>query len=107
MSNQSEVVRDTYEASVVSDTYVTSIGTEIYEATVVDLTNNANAEDDIYYASISGNGEMYVGRYTVTPTRSQQRLPTKGLTMLDDVIIEAIPNNYGLVERIGMSLRVS
>ena len=107
MSDVSEVVRDTYEASIVSDNYETGIASEYYEATVVDLDNISTIDDDVYYASISGNGEMYVGRYRVTPTRSEQVLATRGLTMVDDVVVEAIPNNYGLIERIGMSLRVS
>ena len=40
---------------------------------------------------------LYKGPYEVTPTGEQQILPTKGLSMQSDVVVKAIPREYGLV----------
>ena len=49
----------------------------------------------------------YQGPYTVTPTQSAQVLPTEGTRMAHDVVVEAIPSNYGLITWNGSVLRVS
>ena len=51
--------------------------------------------------------EPYRGKYTVTPSQNAQTLKTKGLTALENVIVEKIPNCYGLVEWNGSFLRIS
>lgn len=108
-----------YEATVSNEVYVASVADENYEASIDSSFNesynataiidvqSAEQASDIYIATIKGEGEKYMGRYRVTPTRYEQVLNTSGYNMVDDVIIEAIPKNYGLVERVGMSLRVS
>ena len=52
-------------------------------------------------------GGQYPGPYTVTPTRSTQTLPTYGLTMGGNVIVNPIPPEYGLVTWNGYVLTVS
>ena len=41
--------------------------------------------------------DPYTGTYEVTPTRETQILETNGLRMTDNVVINPIPSNYGLV----------
>lgn len=49
----------------------------------------------------------YMGAYTATPTRSTQILATNGKRMTDDVTINPIPSNYGLITWDGLTLTVS
>ena len=53
------------------------------------------------------DGIPYAGPYVVTPTRSQQVLPTSGYAMSDNVTVEPIPSNYGLITWNGAVLTVS
>ena len=43
------------------------------------------------------NVEPYMGNYTVTPTEETQVLPTSTKQMVEDLIIEPIPLNYGRI----------
>lgn len=52
-------------------------------------------------------GDPYEGAYTVTPSSSEQTLLTKGKTMGSNVVVEPIPNNYGLITWNGSVLTVS
>lgn len=52
-------------------------------------------------------GDPYEGPYTVTPSSSEQTLLTQWKTMGDNVVIEPIPNNYGLITWNGSVLTVS
>lgn len=54
-----------------------------------------------------GGIEAYTGDYEVTPTQSTQTLSTSGLRMTQNVKINPIPSNYGLIEWDGSSLKVS
>lgn len=80
---------------------------EVYEATIANDRYTATLESGEYNSSIYGEGDTYGGRYRVTPSQQVQVLLTNGLMMVDNVTINAIPNNYGLVERVGMSLHIS
>ena len=51
--------------------------------------------------------DPYRGKYTVTPSQHRQTLETRGLMALENVIIEKIPDCYGLVEWNGSFLRIS
>ncbi|MBQ9408591.1 MAG: hypothetical protein IJU28_04270 [Clostridia bacterium] len=52
-------------------------------------------------------GKNYKGAYTVTPNAETQVLSTNGLKMTDDVIINPIPSNYGLITYNGAVITVS
>lgn len=52
-------------------------------------------------------GQAYAGPYTVTPTTSTQTLTTSGKTMNQDVVVDPIPSNYGLITWNGSTLTVS
>lgn len=49
----------------------------------------------------------YTGAYTFTPSAATQIIPTSGLRMIDNVTINPIPNNYGLITWNGSTLTVS
>lgn len=49
----------------------------------------------------------YHGEYTVVPSQSRQVLRTAGEQLLHDVVVEAIPSNYGLIAWNGSTLTVS
>ncbi len=49
----------------------------------------------------------YTGSYTVTASAETQTLETNGLVMSEDITINPIPNNYGLITWNGSYLTVS
>ena len=49
----------------------------------------------------------YHGDYSVTPTNQAQTLPTAGHTLRGDIVVEAIPSNYGLITYNGSIITVS
>ena len=53
------------------------------------------------------NPEEYEGEYTVTPTQVRQVLSTNRKVMTDDITIEPIPSNYGLITWDGSTITVS
>lgn len=69
-------------------------------------------DDDVGMALSLGDvfvngGRSYEGPYEVTPSRHVQVLPTSGRKMDDDVTVNPIPQNYGLVTWDGAVLTVS
>lgn len=54
-----------------------------------------------------GVAKEYRGSYRVTPGAEEQTLSTAGMTMTDNVTVEAIPNNYGLITWDGHTITVS
>ena len=52
-------------------------------------------------------GDPYGGPYTVTPGRNAQVLETRGKIMTENVTVEPIPQNYGLVTWNGSILTIS
>lgn len=51
--------------------------------------------------------DPYTGPTVWTPTGSAQTIPTGGYFMTDDITINAIPNNYGLITYNGGIITVS
>ena len=49
----------------------------------------------------------YTGETTVTPSDEQQILHTENLSVMSDIVINPIPNNYGLITWDGSTLTVS
>lgn len=56
---------------------------------------------------IEWRGAEYAGPYQVTPGSEAQRLTTHDLRMTEDLIIDPIPSQYGLVTWNGSVLTVS
>ncbi len=53
------------------------------------------------------DADPYTGAYEVTPTTETQTLTTVGKRMTDNVTINPIPSNYGLITYNGAVLTVS
>lgn len=51
--------------------------------------------------------QQYSGSLVITPTQSTQVLPTRGLSMADNLTINPIPSNYGKIAWNGSTLTVS
>lgn len=51
--------------------------------------------------------ETYTGEYEVTPSPETQTLDTTGKRMTRPVVVNPIPNNYGLITWNGVFLTVS
>lgn len=66
--------------------------------------------DEVNFTVASGEPifpDSYKGRSTITPTEEVQTLPTKGLMMTSDVIVNPIPKNYGLITYNGSTITIS
>ena len=50
---------------------------------------------------------LYTGAIEVTPSAERQTLPTINRTVTDNIIINPIPSNYGLITWNGATLTVS
>ena len=48
----------------------------------------------------------YAGSYTATPGEEPQTLPTSGKICEMDIVVEAIPSNYGRIEYNGSTITV-
>lgn len=51
--------------------------------------------------------DPYTGEYTVTPSSEAQTLETNGLRMTDNITVQPIPSNYGLITWDGSTITVS
>lgn len=51
--------------------------------------------------------DAYEGEHTITPSNMAQVLPVKGYSMRENIIVEPIPQNYGLITYNGFELTVS
>lgn len=51
--------------------------------------------------------DPYTGDYTITPSAETQILRTNNLRMTDDITINPIPSNYGLITWDGSTITVS
>ena len=61
-----------------------------------------DAEFDSVIAS-----DQYHGGYEFTPSASEQTIPTAGLVLSDNITINPIPSNYGLITWNGSTITVS
>ena len=52
-------------------------------------------------------GMPYQGAYTITPSNQAQTLPTAGASLAQDITVEPIPSNYGLITWNGSVITVS
>lgn len=51
--------------------------------------------------------DLYDGQYEWTPSTESQTIPINGLQATADIVIQPIPNNYGLVTYNGSTITVS
>ena len=52
-------------------------------------------------------GTPYTGEYEFTPTQSTQIVPTENKILAENIVINPIPSNYGLITWNGSFLTVS
>ena len=57
--------------------------------------------------SLGGSLPPYQGSLHVTPSQEQQTLPTANTSVYADIVIDAVPSNYGLITWDGSTLLVS
>ena len=69
------------------------------------LTNVIDGESGII--TKVKEGDYYTGPTEVTPSAEEQRLVTTGFIMPEDIVINPIPDNYGLIGWNGSVLTVS
>lgn len=69
-----------------------------------DLVTDGSA---VQLVAIHGGYPVYDGATTVTPTNAEQVLATAGKVVTDNITINPIPNNYGLITWNGAVLTVS
>ena len=81
--------------------------TESEQTLSVSIGGGSSVGMSIDTAIVAGGGTPYTGEYRVTPTRETQTLATGGKTMARNIVVEPIPQNYGLITWDGSSLTVS
>ena len=77
-----------------------SISVSVDQATLTIGTGTPIARDFV-------ERDPYTGNYEVTPSSEEQILSTKNLRMTDDIVINPVPSNYGLVTWNGSVITVS
>lgn len=66
-----------------------------------------SVDGNVVCSSVSREGERYEGQYVVTPTIYTQTLFTNDKLLEDNVTVEPIPTNYGLITWNGSFITVS
>lgn len=92
----------TYRTVTVTPTFSDSIITATAE-----VTGNITAEAQLTTVVRSANYNEYTGAYEFTPTTETQTIPTDHLVVMDNIVIDPIPSNYGLITWDGSTLMVS
>lgn len=64
-------------------------------------------DGDIHIATKGGGYPVYAGPYEVTPSQETQILYTTEKTTTENIIINPIPEYYGLITYSGSSIKVS
>ena len=72
-----------------------------------DLASELDGELEKVVVVEAGARPHYEGETTVTPSQQTQVLDTAGMIMDANIIIDPIPNNYGLITWNGSTLTVS
>ena len=76
----------------------------------IGMTVGASAVDIPISTNIAINVQLvpdYTGEYIVTPSQETQILAATGMRMTNDVTIDPIPSNYGLITWNGSIITVS
>lgn len=72
-----------------------------------DLSGSITADAQLFTRLKHGDYNEYQGAYEFTPTTEAQTIPTDHLVLMDNITIDPIPNNYGLITWDGSTLMVS
>lgn len=82
-----------------------TVFTKSINVDVESATKDVKINEGIH--TISTTGIPYVGPYEFTPTRETQTIEIAGKTAEQNITINPIPQNYGLITQIGNRLMVS
>lgn len=77
------------------------------ETIKLDIAGNETIKLDIAGICYPVYPENYKGPYTVTPSRNRQVLKAGGMMASEDITVEPIPSNYGLITWNGAFITVS
>ena len=77
------------------------------ETIKLDVSDNETISLDIAEIGYPVYPENYKGPYTVTPSRNKQVLKVGGMMASEDITVEPIPSNYGLISWNGAFITVS
>lgn len=72
-----------------------------------ELLNVQDGSPGVVTAIREGAFPEYTGEYEITPGTQDQTLNTANTSVLADIVVKAIPNNYGLITWNGSTLTVS
>ena len=61
------------------------------------LSGNISADAEVINVIRYSNMDEYEGPYEVTPTEETQVLPTEARTLIENIIVNPIPSNYGRI----------
>ena len=70
------------------------------------LASAARLAGNLTVPSSAGH-QVYDGPVEVTPGGTEQKLETQGKLLLQDIVINPVPSNYGLISWNGLGIRVS
>ena len=77
-------------------------------AVPIGVTNdNVSLTVGVGLSYASSDYPYYTGEYEFTPTQDTQTVQTKGHVLTEDIVINPIPSNYGLITWNGSVLTVS
>lgn len=62
---------------------------------------------DCVVQPVESEKEHYIGPYSVTPSARTQLLQTSGKVLTSNIVVEPIPQNYGLISWNGSTLSIS
>ena len=72
-----------------------------------ELSGNVSADAEIVTKVRVTQYPDYSGEYEFTPTQETQTIPTDHTVLFDNITINPIPSNYGLITWNGATLTVS
>lgn len=68
---------------------------------------SSNDSFDIGFDAVIDRYQKYDGGYEFTPSQETQTIQTAGKVVLENIVINPIPSNYGLITWNGVKLTVS
>ena len=95
----------TINGEVNTDIYLEEYNEQFFLDGEVSLSSSIDGTSGIV-TNVS-TADPYIGEYTYTPTDETQTIPIMGLMATDDITINPIPSNYGLITWDGATLTVS
>lgn len=71
------------------------------------IINEFSGDIGVYMPTHSDAYPAYTGQTEITPAAEEQRLETAYKSVLEEIVIKPIPNNYGLITWDGSTITVS